>query len=434
MPSELLEAVRHLTDDELVLSLKSLAARERASTAELVAHIAELDTRDLHLRAGYGSLYVYCRDALLLSEHEAYNRIEAARAARRFPVVLEMLVEGALNTTTLRLVARHLTAENHRAVLESARGRKKAEVEQIVAGLWPQPDAPPLVRRLPSRTEPAPSLSIGEAPPATPTPVSAEKSAVVPPAVPPAPRPVAVATSLAPDRYKVQFTIGTQTLEKLRLAKDMLRHAIPSGDDAAILDRALTVLLAELARKKFAACARPRPGSGGDPESRYVPSEIRRSVWLRDGGQCAFVAEEGRRCGERAFLEFHHVKPWAVGGEPTVENIQLRCRRHNGYESKVYFDRDRPLGGGGLVREGDSPDGTDAETRAMAHRVVEDVTDRPVPERVRDRDGLLTSLSSSSRRAPFAPARAGPGGRRCGPPRAGPGAGRSGLRRGGSGP
>ena len=64
--------------------------------------------------------------------------------------------------------------------------------------------------------------------------------------------PRAAVTPLSPDRYKLQLTIGGDILEKLRLAKDMLSHAIPSGDDAAVLDRALTALLVDLARKKFA--------------------------------------------------------------------------------------------------------------------------------------------------------------------------------------
>ena len=51
------------------------------------------------------------------------------------------------------------------------------------------------------------------------------------------PRRSAEVTPLSPDRYKYQLTIGGSTLEKLRLAKDMLRHALPSGDDEAILDR-----------------------------------------------------------------------------------------------------------------------------------------------------------------------------------------------------
>jgi hypothetical protein len=146
---------------------------------------------------------------------------------------------------------------------------------------------------------------------------------------------------LSPDRYKLQVTIGGETLEKLRLARDMLRHALPSGDEAALLDRALTALLADLARSKFAATDRPRPGNGSTAGSRYIPAEVRRAVWLRDLGRCAFVAKDGRRCGERAFLEFHHLRPYAVGGEATVGNIQLRCRRHNDYEAQAYFGRFR---------------------------------------------------------------------------------------------
>jgi len=145
-------------------------------------------------------------------------------------------------------------------------------------------------------------------------------------------------TPLSPDRYKVQFTIGTDTLEKLRLAKDLLRHTIPSGDEAAILDRALTALLAELAKKKYAETDHARPSQGTVPGSRHIPPDVRRAVWRRDLGRCAFVGTDGHRCGERAFLEFHHVEPHAVGGEATVENVQLRCRRHNVYEARTYFE------------------------------------------------------------------------------------------------
>ena len=146
-------------------------------------------------------------------------------------------------------------------------------------------------------------------------------------------------TPLSPDRYKVQVTIGGETLEKLRLAQDLLRHAVPSGDEAVILDRALTALLADLAQKRFAAAERPRPSSGCMPGSRHIPAEVRRTVWLRDLGRCAFVGATGRRCSERAFLEFHHVQPYALGGEATLANIQLRCRSHNAYEARLYFGR-----------------------------------------------------------------------------------------------
>jgi hypothetical protein len=65
---------------------------------------------------------------------------------------------------------------------------------------------------------------------------------------------------------------------------------------------------------------------------------VRRAVWRRDLGRCAFTGTNGRRCREWAFLEFHHVEPHAVGGGPTVANVQLRCRRHNVHEARVYFE------------------------------------------------------------------------------------------------
>ena len=146
---------------------------------------------------------------------------------------------------------------------------------------------------------------------------------------------------LSPDRYKLQLTIGGETLEKLQLAKDMLGHANPSGDDAAVLDRALTVLLADLAKKKFADTQRPRPSGGAKPAAGDPPATVKRAVWVRDLGRCAFVGTNGHRCNERRFLEFHHVDPRALGGEASVDLIQLRCRRHNDYEGRLYFGKRR---------------------------------------------------------------------------------------------
>jgi len=353
MRNDLLASLRRLSDTELVARVKDLAARERGEMALLVAHLAELDTRDVYLRAGHGSLFVYCRDVLALSEQESYNRIAVARAARRFPVILEMLEAGAVNVTTVRLLAPHLAPDNHRAVLESARGKRKLQVEEIAARLCPMPDVPSFVRRLPAPKPvalPGPEARppLGTPPPSGPPQPAGASPLVAPPVpalpVPPAGRSAGV-TPLSPDRYKVQVTIGGDTLEKLRLAKDLLRHALPSGDEAAILDRALTVLLADIAQKKFAATERPRASGGTAPGSRHIPAEVKRTVWLRDLGRCAFTGANGRRCAERGFLEFHHVHPYAVGGEATVGNIQLRCRSHNGYEARVYFGRTHPSPG-----------------------------------------------------------------------------------------
>jgi hypothetical protein len=76
--------------------------------------------------------------------------------------------------------------------------------------------------------------------------------------------------------------------------------------------------------------------------SRTVPREVKREVWQRDAGQCAFVSSTGRRCTESTFLEYHHIQPYAKQGPATVANISLRCRRHNQYEAELIFGSRAP--------------------------------------------------------------------------------------------
>ena len=78
--------------------------------------------------------------------------------------------------------------------------------------------------------------------------------------------------------------------------------------------------------KGYAATDRPRAVRANDSGSRYIAAAVRRTVWRRDNGRCAFVGSHGR-CTATAFLEFHHKVPFATGGESTVENVELRCAR-----------------------------------------------------------------------------------------------------------
>ncbi len=77
---------------------------------------------------------------------------------------------------------------------------------------------------------------------------------------------------------------------------------------------------------------------------------MKRAVWVRDLGRCAYIGPSGHRCSERRFVEFHHVDPYALGGEATVDKIELRCRRHNDCEGRLYFGK-RRRDDTGAVRE-----------------------------------------------------------------------------------
>jgi hypothetical protein len=395
MKTNSLAAAAALSDLDLLARVNQLARSEREATAELVAHLAALELRpSLYAAEGYGSLFAYCTEVLRLSEDAACNRIDAARACRDFPIILDLLTSGSLTLTSVRMLRKHLTPENHEVVLARAANQRKERIEALVAELAPKPDVVSSVRKLPIPTvncapdSPAPAAALPlEIVPATDADDSRRGDRSCPPPVfHPDPRPVV--QPLAPERYRVQFTIGQEAYERLRRVQALLRREIPSGDAGVIFERFIDVLLEKVEKDKLGkhgkAKAGPRAGrrsadagqpAGGTYEnrirsgtdrtasieianrvvhgaasidianravrrsgaSRHIPNAVRRAVWYRDAGQCAFVARTGKRCTERTFLELHHIQPYALDGPATVGNISLRCRRHNQYEAELAF-------------------------------------------------------------------------------------------------
>jgi 5-methylcytosine-specific restriction endonuclease McrA len=321
-----------LSDDELIAETKRLVAAEHIATAALLRSLMEIDARRLYLREGCSSLFTYCTQVLHLAEGAAYNRIEAARAARRFPAVLDALAGGRITLTTIRLLAPHLTDDNHGELIAAARHKSKRDVELLIAATIPKPPAPAMIRRVLaplSTREQARTMGCIPIPSPPSLPQSRHEA-------PPASARSGTLSVLTVDSYKLQVTISRETQEKLRRAQDLFRHTNPSGDLTTLLDRALTLLLADLERRRCAATPAPRTSAPGTSSGRYIPAAVRREVWQRDQGRCAFVGASGR-CRETAFLEFHHVEPLAEGGQATVTNIQLRCKAHNLYEASLFF-------------------------------------------------------------------------------------------------
>jgi hypothetical protein len=265
-----------LTDKDLLTRLSALAGSERETTAELVAHLAALDARpSAHAAKGFGSLFGYCTEALRLSEDAACNRIYAARLCRRFPVVLDLLASGEMSLASVRMLGTHLTPENLDSVLARARGRTRSEIEALVAELAPRPDVPSSVRKLPvpasaqaeTWTMAATQQNIETFAPSAGSAPSAPAPVLSAPASLPVRRPVVEMTS--PERYRVQFTIGKESHDKLRRLQALLRREIPDGDPAAIFDRAITLLLERVEQDKLGKVAKPRtsrairPGTDG---------------------------------------------------------------------------------------------------------------------------------------------------------------------------
>jgi hypothetical protein len=232
------------------------------------------------------------------------------------------------------LLASHLMADNYRQLLEAAKHKSKREVEQQVAALRTLAAVPSSIRKLPQPRPQVPPMRVSAEEHDDPIPRAVPDRAKSLPVSVPTVSPSAV-RAVAPERYRIQLTIDRQTHDKLRKVQDLLRHVVPNGDPAVIFDRALSLLLQDLERRKLAQVNRPREGSAAYGHGRHVRAAVRHRVWARDGGQCAFVGAEGR-CMERGFLEFHHIMPFAEGGATTADNLELRwalCR----YRHKTHY-------------------------------------------------------------------------------------------------
>ena len=205
-----------VSDEALRVDLARLIASGCRTEARIVAHLAELDERRLYLSDGFPSLFEYCLKRLRLSNSEAFHRITAARVARRFPIVFELLDQRRVHLTAICLLRDHLTIDNHRELFNEAAGRTKWQVQELIARRFPQAAVKSGVRQL-SKVEPT-----------------------------------------SEDRYRIQLNASSSLWKKLEHLRDLLSHSIPSGDLAEVAERALDMAIERVEKQRFAKTARPR--------------------------------------------------------------------------------------------------------------------------------------------------------------------------------
>jgi hypothetical protein len=302
------------------------------------------------------SMFAYCTEILQLSESEAYLRIAVARAARKLTILLEMLRDGRLHLSGIEKLASHLTEANRDKLLKRATHQSKRQVEKLIAEIAPKPDVAPAIRRLPpprraaAASSPSQASTAGAALQLGPDPVTVSAQTPAPTRVDPAeatpPHPAAkpaLIEPLGPRRYKVQFTASAELRDKLDRLKALMRGSIPDGDLATIIDATVTEKLERLEARRFGKTKTPRKNveqTDTTPRSRHIPAAVRRAVYERDGGRCAFVDKKGRRCTARQGLEFDHRRAYGRGGDHRVENLELACVTHNQYRAELEYGRD----------------------------------------------------------------------------------------------
>ncbi len=373
--------------------LGELAGHEREVQVEFLLHLEEFDRRRAWAEAGYPSLWEWCLRVLHLREGAAGRRIAAMRVLRRLPRLAEALRDGRLSLSTVTLLGPVLTEENREEVVARAAYLTKAETEHLVASLQPRTAPKEGLRLLsPSRAPPssAAQLSSAALPRETP-PSQQEPSALTnppdrgcsPASEPPRPASRASLEPVSADTYSLRATVDTAFKKELDQLKALLAHKFPAGDLGAVLREAVQCALEKHGKRKGAVepsrtrkSPPPKERGAGEqarPPSRDpIPAAVRREVWKRDAGQCAWQSHDGHRCASTWKLELDHIVPAALGGPSTIDNLRLCCHTHNqlhadqtfGRAHMDLFRRERPRTGEGTTarrsggREGDDAPGS----------------------------------------------------------------------------
>jgi 5-methylcytosine-specific restriction endonuclease McrA len=379
---------------------------ERNGQVDFLIDLELFDRREDFLRAGFGSLWDYCRRSLHLREGATHRRITAMRLLRRFPGLEAPLRDGRLCLTTVSVLREVLTEENVEELVAKAAFLSKAETEHLVATLRPRAAPREGIRKLPTpvirqalvhpataRQDDASATRVAAIAPSAALNVFGLDAAA--PAAPPAVAQLYVSGPRRPefepisaDVWALRVNIDGTLKAELETLAALLSHKLPKGDLSSILREAVACAIEKHGKRKGAV--RPartrtrrravpsadasneagaeanaaasnvvgveggeatRNTAGAEVPSRTIPAEVRRQVWERDGGRCTFTAPDGQRCGSRYQVEPHHLVPVARGGLSTVENLGLHCHAHNLHEAEVAFGgehmarfRRRPLG------------------------------------------------------------------------------------------
>ncbi|HEX9290838.1 MAG TPA: DUF222 domain-containing protein, partial [Anaeromyxobacteraceae bacterium] len=329
--------------------LSELAGHEREVQVEFLLHLSEYDLRRAWLEEGFGSLWDYLTRALHYREGAAHRRIRAMRVLRRLPHLADAFRDGRLCLTTAALLEPIITEENAADLAARAAFKSKADVEHLVVSVQPRSAPQDGIRKVPQRRE---------APGAAPLLLSAPPSDVAPevpspaldaPAPARAPEARPIMRPIAADTYSLNVKIDADLKREIDQLTELLSHKIPTGELVAVLREAVHCAMekhgkrrgaVEPSRKVNRKVSQERSATATAFKLRDpIPAEVRREVWKRDGGCCAWIGPDGRRCCSRWKLEVDHIHPAGLGGPSTIENCRLLCAAHNKLHAEQTFGR-----------------------------------------------------------------------------------------------
>jgi hypothetical protein len=283
--------ITDFSNEVLLEKTQSLAQKERALTLEVLSHLREIERRSLYAEIGYSSLFEYAVKELKYSEGAAQRRISSMRLIRDLPEVEGKIESGKLSLSSLfqaQVFFRQekIEAEAKLEILTSLEGKSTREVEKELVSRSSEPE-----KLIPEKL-----------------------------------------SAVSETHSELRLLLDDALLKDLEELKCLLAKKLATSNMKEALAYAVRRTLKGLRPKEPKARKEPKnlppPPAPAVKKSRYVPRDIQRHVWKRDGGQCTYC-HNGKRCGSRYGLEMDHIKPFSMGGRSSLENLRLRCRAHN---------------------------------------------------------------------------------------------------------
>ncbi|HXH29784.1 MAG TPA: HNH endonuclease signature motif containing protein [Bacteriovoracaceae bacterium] len=256
--------------NDKILHIETVRASrtEKSATVNLLKHLQEVSRRKLYVDYGHSTLPKYIVSELGYSENEAWTRIQAMRLLGTVPEIEDKIESGQIslsNASALQGFIRDTGIQN--------------EPEKIAEAVKKAEDL--TNRKLKDEFKPQ-----------------------------------------APKEKKITLNLKLQ--EKIK----KLQQSWGEMSEAEILEALIDEKLKALELKIDDYKQRPtRPVSSIC--TRYLPVSVKREIFERSKNQCEFKSKDGTRCLERRNLQYDHVRPFALNGGRTVDNIRMLCFAHN---------------------------------------------------------------------------------------------------------
>jgi hypothetical protein len=334
-------ADRRLAIDELDKSIVNLSARINASTYELLVLIREFDERAGWLKWGLQNCTQWLHWRCDLSRCAAREKVRVAHALKALPEISAAFSKGILSYSKVRALTRAATAMNEASLLEFALSTTAARVEERCQQLRNAgPGAVDAVNRAHERRSVRVWRDTARGTLTLSVELPLEAGELICQALDKAVE--------AGGQQGPEFEAESWSAQQADALVTMAKHYLNGGSDgsASTADAYQVVVhvdsaalhggegrsdLAVESVKRLSCDGSVVPmvdGADGEPlnvgrKQRTVPAALKRALWARDGG-CSFPG-----CTHTRFVDAHHIRHWADGGETSLENTMLLCGGHH---------------------------------------------------------------------------------------------------------